>query len=50
MPNNFRNQPVDTTAHFDNEKENIINDSLATANTQIGVQTNGKKRSISHQN
>jgi hypothetical protein len=37
MPRNEQNQHVESTPHFDGEREGIISDPLATEGSQMGV-------------
>ena len=43
MPDNRRNQNVESTPHFDGEKEDLINDATATGSTAMGVQVSTSK-------
>ncbi len=43
MPDNTRNQHVESTPHFDGEKEDLINDATATGSTAMGVQVSASK-------
>jgi hypothetical protein len=43
MPNDNENIHVETTPHLDGEKESIINDSTASAGSQMGIQMDTKE-------
>jgi hypothetical protein len=42
MPRENENSHVETTPHFDGEKEGIINDPTASAGSTIGIQVDTK--------
>ncbi|MFX3673512.1 MAG: hypothetical protein ACE3JQ_03555 [Paenisporosarcina sp.] len=42
MPRKNADPNVEATPHFDGKKENIINDSTATASTKMGIQVDTK--------
>lgn len=50
MPRRSDNQHVNSTPHFDGEKENIINDPTATAGAKIGIQLNAKEEFAQERN
>lgn len=43
MPDNRRNQQIETIPHFDGDKEDVINDATAAGSTAMGVQVSTSK-------